>query len=383
MRCHRPVAMTARELGLYDAASLFALAGVFAITGRPISAAPLGQGLINATFALETDAGGYVLQRINRQVFPHPERIMANLGVLAGHLTRHPSPGIAIPTPIPRRDGAAFAVDRDGNLWRLMERIPDAVNLTQVETQAQACEVGFALGRFHHLVADLDPGRLAVSLPGFHVTLGYLARLDRVLAKNRPNALGPDLTHCLAEVESRRRLAGTLDRARRAGDIPQRVTHGDPKLDNILFHRRDGRAIGLIDLDTVQPGLVQHDVGDCLRSCCNRQGESALAGAGVRFDLDIAEPILRAYARETRDALAPADLTGMYDGIRLVPFELGIRFLADHLAGDCYFRVHSRGENLAKALTQFALTADIERQEDAIRALVRGAFGQPAVNRPA
>ncbi len=375
--------MTARELELYDAATLFALAEGFAIMGRPTSVDPLGQGLINATFSLETDAGGYVLQRINRQVFPHPERIMANLGVLAAHLARHPRPGIAIPTPIPRRDGAAVAVDRDGNLWRLMERIPDAVNLAQVETQAQAREVGFALGRFHRLVADLDPGRLAASLPGFHVTLGYLARLDRVLAEHRPNALGPELAHCLAEVEERRPLAGTLDRARRSGGIPQRVTHGDPKLDNILFHRGDGRVLGLIDLDTVQPGLIQHDIGDCLRSCCNRHGESALAGAGVRFDLDIAEPILRAYAGETRDVLGPADLAGVYDGIRLVPFELGIRFLTDHLAGDCYFRVRSRGENLAKALTQFALTADIERQADAIRSLVRNAFGQPAGNRQA
>ena len=121
--------MTARELELYDASTLIALAAGFAITGRPTSVAPLGQGLINATFSLETDAGGYVLQRVNRQVFPHPERIMANLGVLAGHLACHPSPGITIPAPIPRRDGAAFAVDRDGNLWRLMERIPDAVNL--------------------------------------------------------------------------------------------------------------------------------------------------------------------------------------------------------------------------------------------------------------
>ena len=368
--------MTARELALYDAPTLIALAAGFAVTGRPTSVAPLGQGLINATFSLETDAGGYVLQRVNRQVFPHPERIMANLGVLAGHLACHPNPGIAIPAPIPRRDGAAFAVDRDGNLWRLMERIPDVENLTQVETQAQAREVGFALGRFHRLVADLDPGRLVVSLPGFHVTLGYLARLDRVLAEHRPGALGPDLTHCLGEVEGRRRLAGALDRARRSGRIPLRVTHGDPKLDNILFHRGDGRALGLIDLDTVQPGLIQHDIGDCLRSCCNRQGESALAGTGVRFDLDIAEPILGAYARETRNVLGAADLAGVYDGIRLVPFELGVRFLTDHLAGDRYFRVRHRGENLAKALTQFALTTDIERQAEAIRALVRDAFGQ-------
>ncbi len=367
--------MTAKEPELYDAATLLALAEGFAIAGTPISVAPLGQGLINATFALDTDAARYVLQRINGQVFPRPERIMANLGVLARHLARQPSPGIAIPAPIPRRDGAGFAVDSDGNLWRLMERIPDAVNLPRVETQAQGFEVGFALGRFHRLVADLDPSLLAVTLPGFHVTQGYLAQLDRVLAEHPQSPVGADLTHCLVEIERRRGLAGALDSAFRAGQIPLRVTHGDPKLDNILFHRGDGRALGLIDLDTVQPGLVQHDLGDCLRSCCNRQGESALAEAGARFDLDVCRPILAGYAQETQDILGPADVAALYDGVRLIPFELGVRFLSDHLAGDRYFRVRARGENLAKALTQFALTADIERQGETIRALIHDAFG--------
>jgi Ser/Thr protein kinase RdoA (MazF antagonist) len=361
---------------LYDAETLLALAEGFAITGRATSVAPLGQGLINATFALDTDAARYVLQRINRQVFPHPERIMANLAVLAGHLAHYPSPGIVIPAPILRRDGTVFAVDRAGNLWRLMQRIPDAVTLPQIENQTQAHQVGFALGRFHRLVADLEPSRLATTLPGFHVTQGYLTQLDRTLADHPARSMGPDLRRCLAEVECRRGAAGTLDRARQTGCIPLRVTHGDPKLDNILFHRTDGQALGLIDLDTVQPGLIQHDLGDCLRSCCNRRGESTRAESGVCFDLDICQAILGVYAQETRDVLGPADLASLYDGIRLVPFELGVRFLTDHLAGSHYFRVRTPGENLTRAMTQFALTADIERQEAAIRGLVRDAFAR-------
>jgi Ser/Thr protein kinase RdoA (MazF antagonist) len=361
---------------LYDASTLFSLAGRFSVPGSPTGVSPLGQGLINATFAVETSAGRYVLQRVNGQVFQHPERIMGNLAVLAGHLARHAAPGIAVPGPIPARDGGAFVTDEGGHLWRLMERIPDAMNLARVETPAQAREVGFALGRFHRLVADLDPSRLAWTLPGFHVTLAYLTQLDRVLAARPPTAADPDLTQALTQVERRRAGAGALDQAHRAGRIPLRVTHGDPKLDNILFHRTTGRALALIDLDTVQPGLIQHDIGDCLRSCCNRGGESAGAGPDVTFDLDVCASVLDAYAAETQDLLGPADLAALYDGIRLIPFELGVRFLADHLAGDRYFRVRTRGENLAKALTQFALTADIERRDGAIRALIRDAFSR-------
>jgi len=365
--------MSAGGPGLYDAGALLALARGFAIPGTPTSVAPLGQGLINATFALETDAGSYVLQRVNRQVFPNPERIMGNLAVLAAHLARYPDPGIAIPAPVPSHDGAAFAVDGHGEVWRLMGRIADGVNLPRIETQAQAQEVGFVLGRFHRLVADLDPSLLSVTLPGFHVTLGYLAQLDRARTGQSRQAIEPGLTQCLAEVERRRHQAGTLDQGRQTGLIPVRVTHGDPKLDNILFHQVEGHALGLIDLDTVQPGLVQHDLGDCLRSCCNRQGESG-PEMGARFDLDICQAILQTYAAETKDILSESEVAALYDGIRLIPFELGVRFLADHLAGDLYFRVRHRGENLAKALTQFALTADIERQAGTIRAIIQDAF---------
>lgn len=386
--------MSPEEGELYDEQGLLALAAGFAVAGRPVAVAPLGQGLINATFALDTEGGRYVLQRVNAAVFPEPEAIMANLGVLAehlaGHLAQHPTSGpvrgIRIPAPIPRRDGATSARDAQGHLWRLMERVPDAANLPQLSTQAQAGQVGLALGQFHRLLADLDQTRLAVTLPGFHVTPDYLSQLDQNLADRPPakadldsdldSDLAPDLDLALSEVDRRRPLAWALEGPRRAGVLPERVTHGDPKLDNILFHRGDGRALALIDLDTVQPGLIQHDLGDCLRSCCNRQGEGASReeAAAVGFDLELAAAILGAYARETRALLDPAEIDSLYDGIRVIPYELGVRFLADHLAGDRYFRVRARGENLTKALTQFALTADIERQEGAIRTLIRHAF---------
>ena len=168
-------------------------------------------------------------------------------------------------------------------------------------------------------------------------------------------------------------LATVLEDALAAGRIPLRVIHGDPKIDNILFHVTDGHALALIDLDTVQPGLIQHDLGDCLRSCCNRGGESAELGA-VRFDLGICEQIVSAYAAETRGFLTAADLAVLYDSIRLMPFELGLRFLNDHLEGDRYFRVTHRGQNLHKAGIQFALLADIEAREQAIRAVIAQGF---------
>ncbi|HYN79030.1 MAG TPA: phosphotransferase [Lamprocystis sp. (in: g-proteobacteria)] len=331
----------------------------------------LGKGLINDTFAVTTTTGRYVLQRVNRRVFPCPEQIMSNLTELAAHAAGRA--GLRVPALLPARDGRPYLRTVAGDLWRLMEFIPDSVTLARIETAEQASQVGSALGRFHRLAQDLDPGRLAVTLPGFHRTPDYLARHQALRTEPSWDRGDAALAVCGAFIDAHIGLAAVLEDALAAGRIPLRVIHGDPKIDNILFHALDGQALALIDLDTVQPGLVQHDLGDCLRSCCNRGGESTGLDA-VRFDLDICQQIVTAYATETRGFLPAADLAVLYDGIRLMPFELGLRFLNDHLEGDRYFRVSHRGQNLHKALIQFALLADIEAHETAIRAIIAQGF---------
>ncbi|MBV5275563.1 MAG: aminoglycoside phosphotransferase family protein [Lamprocystis purpurea] len=338
---------------------------------------PLGKGLINDTFAVTTDSGRYVLQRVNQRVFPRAERIMANLSVLAAHAAG--TDGLRVPALIPAADGRPYLRTAGGDLWRLMELIADAVTLERIGTAAQAAQVGRALGRFHRLTQDLATDRLEFTLPGFHQTPDYMFRHVALRGQATWAADDASVRACTAFIDTHAALAWVLEDALAAGRIPLRVTHGDPKIDNILFHRVDGRALALIDLDTVQPGLIQHDLGDCLRSCCNRGGESGPSGAtgAVRFDLDICEQILGAYFAETRGFLTAADLALCYDSIRLMPFELGLRFLNDHLERDRYFRVAYPGQNLRKATIQFALVASIEAQEAEIRAIIaRGVAGE-------
>ena len=185
-----------------------------------------------------------------------------------------------------------------------------------------------------------------------------------------------EIREAVAFAAARQGTAGVLEEARQTGQIPERVIHGDPKLDNFLFDRSGRQALALIDLDTVQPGLVHYDIGDCLRSCCNRRGETADGDAGPSFDLALCRDLLGAYGEQVGDLLLPAEVELLYDAIRLIPFELGLRFLTDHLEGDRWFRVSQPGENLGKARTQFALAADIERNEAAIRAIIGESFGR-------
>ena len=180
----------------------------------------------------------------------------------------------------------------------------------------------------------------------------------------------PALRFCIEFANAREAIVGILEDAKRQGVLTLRVIHGDPKVDNVLFDAVDDRAISLIDLDTVQAGLLHYDIGDCLRSACNAAGESPRSASEARFDLGLCEALLSRYLAETHAFLTPADLRFLPDAIRLIPFELGLRFLADHLNGDVYFKVQWRGHNLLRAETQFRLTESIELQLPAIRTLV-------------
>lgn len=349
-----------------------AIAARFAIDSTALSLEPLGQGLINTTLCVTSGTQRYVLQAINAGVFPEPWHLVRNLRRLGEHLDARPDVDLVVPRLIPTREGQDALLDAQGQVWRMTGFVAGTRTLRVLESRAQAHEVGRALGRFHRAFATLDPAQIALALPGFHDTPAVFQQLQAAsahyLAQPDEAAL---IEHALDFAAARRALAEVLSRAEQQGRIARRIVHGDPKLDNLLFAEDSDRVVALIDLDTVQPGLILHDLGDCLRSCCNRQGE---AGKAPTFDLDAGAAILRGYAGEASALLSTEERELLPEAIALLPFELGMRFLADHLAGDRYFRVQARGENLRKARAQFALVADIERQQAALRQRVADSF---------
>jgi Ser/Thr protein kinase RdoA (MazF antagonist) len=353
------------------------IAGKFLPDEQVTNVQPLGTGLINDSFLVSTASGRQaVLQRVNRHVFPHPERIMENLRVLADHVnTRIASRGqvtnsLRLPEVLTTREDEDHVLDAGGGFWRALEYIKDSQTIETIANIRQAEEVGTALGRFHALIHDLDPARLHRTLPGFHDTPGYFARFLRASARPRRASASQELLHALSFAERRGSLTRVLEQARRERKLVTRPIHGDTKLNNFLFDRKTGKAVSLIDLDTVQPGMVHFDIGDCLRSCANPAGESPDDTAAVRLDLDICRVILKNYLAETRKFITRYDFEYIYDAIRLVPFELGLRFLTDHLEGDHYFKTDRAGQNLHRASVQFRLTWEIEENELPLKELV-------------
>ena len=350
----------------------------------------IGSGNVNDTFLvrLAQESSGvreaFVLQRLNSSVFNSPELVMGNLIALGRHVEQRMASGTPeilgrrweVPHVLPNRINGGHWVEHEGQFWRSISFIDDAIAPDVIGGASHAREVGYGLGLFHHLISDLPVDALADTLEDFHVTPAYLERYDQVLDDWLDRADPGQVTQsrlamALAFVADGRDQVEVLEAACARGELQRRPIHGDPKINNVMIDRCNGQAVGLIDLDTVKPGLVHYDIGDCLRSCCNPAGEEASDLGAVRFDLELCSAILEGYLSVARGFLSSADLTYLPACIRLLPYELGLRFLTDHLEGDRYFKVDRSGQNLDRALVQFTLMRSIEDQAEAINALVR------------
>jgi len=362
---------------------IFAVAEQFTRQGRVIDAREFGNGNINSTFlvTLDTKMGTegerhFVLQRINTRVFRRPELVMHNMLISIGHIRRRLE--AAPPGPDRRwevlhvltaHDGGDHWIGPDGSFWRAVSFIEGAQSFDTIRDFDHAREVGYALGMFHTLLSDLPPETLTDTLEGFHITPLYLRRYDEVLAKYAA-AGSPEVKYCMQFVGKRSDWAHVLEDARAEGRLYLRPIHGDPKVNNIMMDTATGRAVSIVDLDTVKPGLVHYDIGDCLRSCCNRLGEETEAWEAVCFDTDLCRAILPGYLSMARAFLTGNDYAYLYDSVRLIAFELGLRFFTDYLEGNVYFKVRRPDHNLARALVQFKLAESIELQERTIRNLM-------------
>ena len=347
--------------------TLLPIAHQFAEAVTEIS--PLGNGLINDTFLVTTEFSHFVLQRINHTVFPAPDQIMENLLELNQHLEQKTGMAakLQIPAILKTTSDHDFYQDEQGNYWRALGFIGNTESLETIGNISQAQQTGFALGHFHRLVSNLDPSLLHDTLPGFHIAPEYLTHYHQVLTQTHEQ-LAPESLYCAEFIAKFQRMTDELEAAKQQGLLSLRVIHGDPKLNNFLFDQGSKKIVSLIDLDTVKPGLVHYDIGDCIRSCCHNLESN-------EFDLEICAAILTSYLSEAGVFFSDYDYHYLYTAIQLIPFELGLRFYTDYLEGNRYFKVTEPGQNLQRAAGQFQLCESIMAQKSAIKALIAKLMG--------
>jgi len=350
-----------------------AIASAFAIPGEFVSVSPTGSGHINDTYRIAFAAAGqpahYILQRINHHIFTDTAALMQNIQRVTSHLAiklaGEPDSQRRTLSVIPTRDSLAHHVDPLGNYWRVYRFIENARTFDIVASPAQAYEAARAFGHFQCLLADLAAPRLHDTIPGFHNTPKRFAQLQQSIAAdvaNRAHLARQEIDFALA----REAFTSVLLDAQ----LPERATHNDTKLNNVLLDDRTGEGICVIDLDTVMPGLAPCDFGDMVRSATSPAAEDAQDLARVTMEFPMFEALARGYLASANEFITPTERSHLVAAARLIALEQGLRFLADYLAGDPYYKTHRPSQNLDRCRTQFKLVASIEQQEDAMQRLV-------------
>lgn len=333
--------------------------------------APLGRGHINDTFLVcYHDGPDRVLQRLNTFVFPQPQAVMENILRVSRHLR---SKAQSLPAADRRyldviltHQQQPLHVEFDQQVWRMYGRVQPVTSYDQLQTPQQAFFVGRSFADFQAQLVDLPGPRLHETIRDFHHTPRRLKQLIQVAEADplgRRESARAELDFAL-ERESR---LGHLLRRHELGEIPERVTHNDTKLNNLLFDEHGQEPLCVVDLDTVMPGLVHYDFGDMVRTGCATCEEDEPDPERVDFDRSLFSELARGYLEGGRDFLTLAEVEELAFSAVLMTLEVGIRFLTDYLAGDCYFKVHHPQHNLQRARAQFALVRRLERAEAELR----------------
>jgi hypothetical protein len=354
---------------------LRAVARQFQIYGEFCRAEPYGTGHINDTYAVLFEQAGtpvrYILQRINHKVFQNPPALMDNIRRVTTHLGNKLAGERDFSrralTLIPTREGSVFHRDSSGNHWRSYLFIEKARTYDALQSPRQAFQAAKAFGHFQQLLVDLPAPALHETIVGFHDTPRRFVQLEQAINRDSANRA------CLAGAEidfalRRKGLTGFL----LAAGLPERVTHNDTKLNNVMLDDATGEGICVIDLDTVMPGLAPYDFGDMVRTGTSPAVEDERDLSKVTMQFHMFEALVRGYVESAGGFLTKAEREHLAFAGKLITFEIGIRFLADFLAGDVYFKVHRETHNLDRCRTQFRLIESMERQETQMNRFVGG-----------
>ncbi len=356
-----------------------AIADQFAVQGEFVMAEEVHSGHINSTYRAiyrQPDGGEqrYIIQSINRNVFKDPCAVMHNVERVTRHINARvlrlkKDLGGQTLNLFPARTGGAWVEDNQGAVWRCYNHIEGCVTYDVVENTRQAYQAARAFGSFQDLVSDLDATGIHETIPDFHHTRKRFARLMEVVASN-PKGRLDGVRDEVDFVCKREKLTGILLDLQANGEIPVRVTHNDTKINNVMIDAASDEAVCVIDLDTVMPGLAPYDFGDLARSATSPAAEDETDLSKVRMQMPMFEALVEGYLDAAGVFINDAEVEHLVHASKLMTFEVGMRFLTDHLEGDVYFKTHRPNHNLDRCRTQLKLVERMEECEPEMKAFV-------------
>jgi len=324
-----------------------------------------GSGHINETYLVTCPEGPrYILQKINTSIFPDADALMENIS----RVTKH------IRSKYPNDPRCTLTVLDYSRPWREYAFIEGARTYDLIEKPEQAYKVAKAFAKFQNDLADLPEPRLHDIIPHFHDTRSRLAQLDAAAKADVKGRL-KDVAAEMAFVDAHRAEAGRILDLMAEGKIPERITHNDTKINNVMLDDVTGDGVAVIDLDTTMPGCALYDFGDMVRTSTAAAAEDERDLSKVFSRKEYFEQLVKGYLSEAK-FLNEAELANLAFSGRLITFTIGIRFLTDYLAGDVYFHTNCEDHNLVRCRTQFKMVQSMEEQAEEYEAIVRAAAGK-------
>ncbi len=333
---------------------------------------PYGDGHINDTYRVKGQ--NYILQRINSNVFKKPYEVMENIEAVTEYLREKIAAAGGDPdretlTLVKTNDGENLYKADEENYFRVYKFIEGAKTYNRVESPEQFYNAAKAFGRFQTMLSDFPADKLHETIPQFHYTPNRVQQLRDAIKNDvagRAASVQKEIEFALARADE----ADTVIKAMEDGSVPLRVTHNDTKLNNVMLDEKTGEGVCVIDLDTVMPGSMLYDYGDALRFGASTAAEDETNLSKVWFDVNLFKQFSLGYLEEMKDVITEKEIELMPFAAKLLTYECGIRFLADYLNGDTYFKIHREHHNLDRARTQLKLVADIENKTEEMKSII-------------
>lgn len=346
----------------------------FKVEGELADVKPLGEGLINDTFKVYVkgyENPKYVLQRINNAIFQDVELLQNNIEKVTNHIRKKLiDKNVAdverkVLRFIKTNDDKNYHFDGE-KYWRLMLFIDDSYTY-QAVTPEYSYTAGLAFGDFQSMLADIEDD-LGETIPSFHNIELRLSQL-REAVKNNPLGRVEEVRYYIDEIEKRAEAMCLGEQLYREGKLPKRICHCDTKVNNMLFDK-EGNVLCVIDLDTVMPSFIFSDFGDFLRSAANTGAEDDKNLDNVDFNMEIFEAFTKGYLEGTKSFLLPIERENLPYAAKLFPYMQTVRFLADYINGDTYYKIQYPEHNLVRTKAQWKLFESAEKKEPEMRRIL-------------
>ncbi len=344
------------------------------LEGDLVSYDILSNGNINTTYHVLCDKDGkkydYLLQRINKNVFKDPIGVMQNIANVSDHIANNFGGNeLSFLVFNKTEEGLPYVIDELDNFWRCCQYL-DCITFNTTDNKQVIEEAGYAFGKFQQSLQNFDANNLAVTIPDFHNTPKRIEDLEKAIKFSgitRKSLCEEEIDYILNNKE----LASVLQNMFVKGKLPLRVTHNDTKCNNVVFNKNTLKAMAVIDLDTIMPGLTAYDFGDGARSiaCTTEEDEKDLSK--VKFDLDKFECFAKGFLSALKTTLTQNELKTLGVSCYVLTIELASRFLEDYLNGDIYFKITYEDQNLYRTKCQIALCKDIYSKLDKINEIIK------------